>query len=221
MVDRTVEIRPHIQHKVDCGNEKLHLNESEWKQAISLRDMLFYAYKCTKKLQEENLSPGYFYHKLNNLKIHYNTHGSQLGQAISESMAKREDKLLGVDCLLAAVVTDVKYIQDFSDNTDHEERGREAVVKLNLCLEGLIDVELKVDAGFNFNSSVDNESDYDSEPELARSCKAYNKSKEVRSLKDSDKESLPETEVSSANNQEELEDIDRMQQSSQPTEKWD
>ena len=79
MLDRMIELRPHLQDMADCGNSKLHLSEYEWNQAIGLRDLLKHAYKVTKELQFADLTSGTFYKKWTELRLIVKNQGNVEG----------------------------------------------------------------------------------------------------------------------------------------------
>ena len=61
MIERVVELRPHLEDMADVGNKKPFITNAERGQAISLMDLLKKAFLVTKAIQFEYCSPGYFY----------------------------------------------------------------------------------------------------------------------------------------------------------------
>ena len=194
MIDRLVELRPHLVEIAEVGNKNLELTKTQWDQAVNLRDLLKKAYILTKSLQFEDCSPGYFYKKWTGLKLHYKQHGSVLAHIIASSMDSREEELLGPGILLGAVVVDVNNMGALADNPGHEEKGREAVVQLVLRLKGLNEVDdMEVEAE-PLNSSL---SESDSDPELAAARRRHRASEvAARSTADLDSSLEVEEEVS-------------------------
>ncbi len=69
MIDRVVELKTFINESVEISQKNLQLTTSQWKQAQKLRDMLRKSFEVTKKLQLDNLTPGYFYRKWSGLQL--------------------------------------------------------------------------------------------------------------------------------------------------------
>ena len=129
MLDRMIELRPHLQDMADCGNSKLHMTEYDWNQAIGLRDLLKHAYKVTKELQFADLTPGTFYKKWTSLRLIVENQGL-VREGIAKSMKAREKVLLENGLLLAGVLVDVQNLTLLTP--EHEHLAIEALINLIL-----------------------------------------------------------------------------------------
>ncbi len=107
MVDRLIEVKSSVQELAGVGNKNLFLTNAQWEQAEELRDILQRAFEVTKKLQFDDITPGYFYKKWSGLGLCYENNDSLLATEIAKSMKKREADLLNNGLLLAAVCLDV------------------------------------------------------------------------------------------------------------------
>jgi hypothetical protein len=76
MIDRVVELKTFVNESVEIYQKNLQLTTSQWKQAQELRDMLSKSFEVTKKLQLDDLTPGYFYRKWSGLQLLMEAHGS-------------------------------------------------------------------------------------------------------------------------------------------------
>jgi hypothetical protein len=56
----------------------LQLSTAQWKQAQELRDMLKKSFEVTKKMQLDDLTPGYFFRKWTGLRLLMEAHGSTI-----------------------------------------------------------------------------------------------------------------------------------------------
>jgi hypothetical protein len=78
MIDRVVELKTFINKSLEICQKNLQLNTSQWKQAQELRDMLRKCFEVTKKLQLNDLTPGYFYRKWSGLQLLVEAHSSTI-----------------------------------------------------------------------------------------------------------------------------------------------
>jgi hypothetical protein len=78
MIDRVVELRAFISESVDIYQKNLQLSTAQWKQAQELRDMLKKSFEVTKKMQLDDLTPGYFFRKWTGLRLLMEAHGSTI-----------------------------------------------------------------------------------------------------------------------------------------------
>jgi hypothetical protein len=135
MIDRMLRQRNTIDELGLVGNRKLQLTKSQWQQIQELRDMLYKCFLVTKKMQLEDLTPGYFFRKWTGLVLVVEDHGGLIATKIMESMKRREAELFGSSVFLAAVLADVFNMNLLS--TDQKEVATEALIDLILRLKGL------------------------------------------------------------------------------------
>jgi len=111
MIERVVELKKHIMELGDIGNVQLRLTTKQWEQAEELKNLLEKAFIVTKKLQLDDLTPGYFYRKWTGLKLVLKHNGGMITQSILASMKKRETELLSNDVILAAILVDPNHME--------------------------------------------------------------------------------------------------------------
>jgi len=63
MVDIVLELKGFINDMDEIIEKNLQPMMPQWKQVLELRDLLKKVFEFTKKLQAEDLNPGYFYRK--------------------------------------------------------------------------------------------------------------------------------------------------------------
>ncbi len=73
-------------------------------KAQELKELLKKGFIVTKKLQLEDLTPGYFFRKWSGLMDVLQVNGSIIAEKIEESMRKGEKELLGKQLLLSSCV---------------------------------------------------------------------------------------------------------------------
>ena len=100
MIQRLFELKPFL---VDMANPQLMLHESQWKQVKELEELLQHPFAVTKKLQEEDLTPGIFFKEWKNLMFCLFQKGALFASGIAASMKQREKVLLENKIFLAAV----------------------------------------------------------------------------------------------------------------------
>jgi hypothetical protein len=111
----------------------------QWRQAQELKELLKKGFIVTKKLQMEDLTPGYFFRKRSGLRdvvqVNVQVNGSIIAEKIVESMRKREKELLGNSFFLAAVYMDVNNMERLS--TEQKETTHATVLQLVLRTKSL------------------------------------------------------------------------------------
>jgi hypothetical protein len=165
MVDRILQLKRAIVELAGFGNKSLDMTNIQWQQTEELRDMLEMSFRVTKKMQLEDLTPGYFYRKWTGLVLQLENNGGLIAKAICDSMKKREKELLDNSMMLSAVYMDVFNMHLLT--SAQKQKAREAVVELGLRLRGLSEEE---SAGVTEPELVDSSSagGSDSEEELSR-----------------------------------------------------
>jgi len=135
MVDRLIEVKSTVQGLAAIGNKNLFLTNAQWEQAEELRDILQRAFEVTKKLQFDDITPGYFYKKWSGLRLCYENNDSLLATEIAKSMKKREAGLLNNGLLLAAVCLDVTSMEMLP--MESAEKAIQTITSLALRIQGL------------------------------------------------------------------------------------
>ena len=127
---RLVELRPFL---VDMANPQLMLHESQWKQVKELEELLEHSFAVTKKLQEEDLTPGIFVKEWKNLMFCLSQKGALFASGIAASMKQREKVLLENKIFLAAVYVDPMHriLLDDQQLTKGKEPLFEIAVRMN------------------------------------------------------------------------------------------
>jgi hypothetical protein len=136
MVERVLELKAFVHESVEIFEKHLHLTAPQWRQAQELKDEIMKkGFIVTKKLQLEDLTPGYFFRKWSGLRNVLQVNGSLIAERIVESMKKREKELLGNSFFLAAVYMDVRNMDLLS--TEQKEKAHATVLQLVLRTKGL------------------------------------------------------------------------------------
>jgi hypothetical protein len=136
MVERVLELKAFVHESVEIFEKHLHLTAPQWRQAQELKDEIMKkGFIVTKKLQLEDLTPGYFFRKWSGLRNVLQVNGSLIAERIVESMKKREKELLGNSFFLAAVYMDVHNMDLLS--TEQKETAHATVLQLVLRTKGL------------------------------------------------------------------------------------
>jgi hypothetical protein len=136
MVERVLELKTFVHESVEIFEKHLHLTAPQWRQAQELKDEIMKkGFIVTKKLQLEDLTPGYFFRKWSGLRNVLQVNGSLIAERIVESMKKREKELLGNSFFLAAVYMDVRNMDLLS--TEQKEKAHATVLQLVLRTKGL------------------------------------------------------------------------------------
>jgi hypothetical protein len=194
MVDRLIEVKSTVQGLAAIGNKNLFLTNAQWEQAEELRDILQRAFEVTKKLQFDDITPGYFYKKWSGLRLCYENNDSLLATKIAKSMKKREADLLNNGLLLAAVCLDVTSMEMLP--MESVEKAIQTITSLALRIQGLEEDDPKQtitdddDDDAMSSSSEDSATDSDEEMRVLRkkqrrTCASFSFSRSV--------EELPET----------------------------
>jgi len=165
MVDRVLDSKTFINDSLDIFKQGLQLTAPQWRQAQELRDMLKKSFTVTKKMQLDDLTPGYFYRKWSGLRLLMEDHGGLIAREIFESMKKREQELLKNSLFLSAIFMDVCNMDLLSDQ--QKEVAKEAVVELVLKIQGL-DSELDDSFGVDSPAAHTSTDDSDSDEEMRR-----------------------------------------------------
>jgi bifunctional polynucleotide phosphatase/kinase len=172
MVDRLIEVKSTVQGLAAIGNKNLFLTNAQWEQAEELRDILQRAFEVTKKLQFDDITPGYFYKKWSGLRLCYENNDSLLATEIAKSMKKREADLLNNGLLLAAVCLDVTSMEMLP--MDSAEKAIQTITSLALRIQGLDEDDSKQiitdddDDDAMSSSSEDSATDSDEEMRVLR-----------------------------------------------------
>jgi len=131
-----LELKTFVHESVEIFEKHLHLTAPQWRQAQELKDEIMKkGFIVTKKLQLEDLTPGYFFRKWSGLRNVLQVNGSLIAERIVESMKKREKELLGNSFFLAAVYMDVRNMDLLS--TEQKEKAHATVLQLVLRTKGL------------------------------------------------------------------------------------
>ena len=131
-----LELKAFVHESVEIFEKHLHLTAPQWRQAQELKDEIMKkGFIVTKKLQLEDLTPGYFFRKWSGLRNVLQVNGSIIAERIVESMKKREKELLGNSFFLAAVYMDVRNMDLLS--TEQKEKAHATVLQLVLRTKGL------------------------------------------------------------------------------------
>ena len=131
-----LELKTFVHESVEIFEKHLHLTAPQWRQAQELKDEIMKkGFIVTKKLQLEDLTPGYFFRKWSGLRNVLQVNGSIIAERIVESMKKREKELLGNSFFLAAVYMDVRNMDLLS--TEQKEKAHATVLQLVLRTKGL------------------------------------------------------------------------------------
>jgi hypothetical protein len=167
MVERVLELKAFVHESVEIYEKHLQLTAPQWRQAQDLKFLLKKGYLVTKKLQLEDLTPGYFFRKWTGLRDFLQVNGSIIAEKIMESMKKREKELLGNSFFLAAVYMDVHNMDLLS--TAQKETAHATVLELVLRTKGF-DNQPAEDAPESpvLSSSSAEDSDSDEEMKQAR-----------------------------------------------------
>jgi len=167
MVERVLELKAFVHESVEIYEKHLQLTAPQWRQAQDLKFLLKKGYLVTKKLQLEDLTPGYFFRKWTGLRDFLQVNGSIIAEKIMESMKKREKELLGNSFFLAAVYMDVHNMDLLS--TEQKETAHATVLELVLRTKGF-DNQPAEDAPESpvLSSSSAEDSDSDEEMKQAR-----------------------------------------------------
>jgi len=172
MVDRLIEVKSSVQELAGIGNKNLFLTNAQWEQAEELRDILQKAFEVTKKLQFDNITPGYFYKKWSGLRLCYENNDSLLATEIAKAMKKREADLLNNGLLLAAVCLDVTSMEMLP--MESAEKAIQTITSLALRIQGLEEDDPKQtitdddDDDAMSSSSEDSATDSDEEMRVLR-----------------------------------------------------
>jgi hypothetical protein len=171
MVDRLIEVKSTVQGLAAIGNKNLFLTNAQWEQAEELRDILQRAFEVTKKLQFDDITPGYFYKKWSGLRLCYENNDSLLATEIAKSMKKREAGLLNNGLLLAAVCLDVTSMEMLP--MESAEKAIQTITSLALRIQGLDEDNSKQtitddDDDDAMSSSEDSATDSDEEMRVLR-----------------------------------------------------
>ena len=171
MVDRLIEVKSTVQGLAAIGNKNLFLTNAQWEQAEELRDILQRAFEVTKKLQFDDITPGYFYKKWSGLRLCYENNDSLLATEIAKSMKKREAGLLNNGLLLAAVCLDVTSMEMLP--MESAEKAIQTITSLALRIQGLDEDDSKQitdddDDDAMSSSSEDSATDSDEEMRVLR-----------------------------------------------------
>jgi len=171
MVDRLIEVKSTVQELAAIGNKNLFLTNAQWEQAEELRDILQRAFEVTKKLQFDDITPGYFYKKWSGLRLCYENNDSLLATEIAKSMKKREAGLLNNGLLLAAVCLDVTSMEMLP--MESVEKAIQTITSLALRIQGLDEDDSKQtitddDDDDAMSSSEDSATDSDEEMRVLR-----------------------------------------------------
>jgi bifunctional polynucleotide phosphatase/kinase len=171
MVDRLIEVKSTVQELAAIGNKNLFLTNAQWEQAEELRDILQRAFEVTKKLQFDDITPGYFYKKWSGLRLCYENNDSLLATEIAKSMKKREAGLLNNGLLLAAVCLDVTSMEMLP--MESAEKAIQTITSLALRIQGLDEDNSKQtitddDDDDAMSSSEDSATDSDEEMRVLR-----------------------------------------------------
>jgi len=171
MVDRLIEVKSTVHGLAAIGNKNLFLTNAQWEQAEELRDILQRAFEVTKKLQFDDITPGYFYKKWSGLRLCYENNDSLLATEIAKSMKKREADLLNNGLLLAAVCLDVTSMEMLP--MESVEKAIQTITSLALRIQGLDEDDSKQtitddDDDDAMSSSEDSATDSDEEMRVLR-----------------------------------------------------
>jgi hypothetical protein len=118
-----------------------------------------------KKMQQEDLTPGYFFRKWTALLLQLENNGGLIAQAISGSMKRREKVLLDNPMILSAVYMDIFNVHLLT--SEQKEKARAAVVELGLRLKGLEDQAATEESEMELHSSSST-GDSDSDEEIVK-----------------------------------------------------
>ena len=113
MIERILELKSILS---DMANHDLTMSNVQWDQVKSLKELLYYPYIVTKKLQCSNLTPGSFIKEWNMLIFRMTQIGGLIAEEIKDSMVRREAFLLDNDILLAAIYVDPLYRVSLNDS---------------------------------------------------------------------------------------------------------
>jgi hypothetical protein len=172
MVDRLIEVKSSVQELAGVGNKNMFLTNAQWEQAEELRDILQRAFEVTKKLQFDDITPGYFYKKWSGLRLCYENNDSLLATEIAKAMKKREADLLDNGLLLAAVSLDVNSMDMLP--VDSADKAMQTITSLALRIQGLEEDDPKQtitdddDDDAMSSSSEDSATDSDEEMRVLR-----------------------------------------------------
>jgi len=190
MVERILELKGFVNESVEVYNKNLQLTAPQWRQAQQLKDLLKKSFEVTKKLQLDDLTPGYFYRKWIGLRNVFQVQGSLIAEDILSSMKMREGDLLNNPFFLAAV-----YMDPFHDklSTEQRETAKGAVLQLVLKITGLDSLAAEDSSEAEMISVSADDSDSDEEMRSAKNKTAENI--RIRALSDEFTDSDQETEV--------------------------
>lgn len=135
MVDRVLALKGFVNESDDLFQKGLHITPPQWKQMQELRDLLKKSYEVTKKMQSDDLTPGYFYRKWTGLLALMQQHTSVIADIIVASMKKRGNEFLHNSLFLAAIYLDINN-QDLL-TTSQKKEAKAAVLELVIRLKGL------------------------------------------------------------------------------------
>jgi hypothetical protein len=134
MVERVLELKGFVNESVEIFNKNLQLTAPQWRQAQELKDLLQKSYLVTKKLQLDDLTPGYFFRKWKGLRDVFQVHDSIIAGEILRSMKKREAELLS-PTFLAAIYLDASNMDKLT--AEQKDVAEAAVLQLVLKMKSL------------------------------------------------------------------------------------
>jgi hypothetical protein len=104
MVERVLELKTFVHESVEIFEKHLHLTAPQWRQAQELKDLMKKGSIVTKKLQLEDLTPGYFFRKWSGLRNVLQVNGSIIAERIVESMKRGREGATRQQLLLSSCV---------------------------------------------------------------------------------------------------------------------
>lgn len=192
MIDRVLLLKTFVNESVEIYQKGVQVSAPQWKQIQELRDMLKKSYEVTKKMQRDDLTPGYFYRKWSGLRAVMQVHSGTIADIICASMKKREGELLNNSLFLAAIFLDI-HNQDLLTTTE-KDAARTAVVDLVVRMKGLNEEEeAHPDSPASGTGPSSLDSDSDEEMNAARKATT---SQDTDNDSNSDSDMVVETEVS-------------------------
>lgn len=169
MLDRVLLLKSFVNESVEIYQKGINITAPQWKQIQELRDMLKKSYEVTKKMQMEDLTPGYFYRKWSGLQSMMEVHSGIIADIIFASMKKRESELMNNSLFVAAIYLDVTSMDLLTP--PQKDLAKETVVELVIRLEGLNDAEDE-DPDSPTTGTVPSSADSDSDEEMNAARKA-------------------------------------------------
>ena len=134
------------------ANPQLMLHESQWKQVKELEELLEHPFAVTKKLQEEDLTPGIFVKEWKNLMFCLSQKGAIFASGIAASMKQREKVLLENKIFLAAVYVDPMHRILLDDQ--QLTKGKEALFEIAVRMNKLQNCQEQEELGHTATSST-------------------------------------------------------------------